>query len=90
MHELHAVVSGKVQGVGYRDFVQREARARGLTGWVKNLADGSVEVVAQGERDMLLKLTARLWKGPSVSRVDAVTTEWGNTTEMRGTFKIQS
>jgi acylphosphatase len=76
MQELHAIVSGRVQMVMMRDFVKRGARALGLTGYVKNLADGTVEVVAQGERDKLDKLTERMHKGSLLSQVEGVRVEW--------------
>jgi acylphosphatase len=69
---LTAVVHGIVQGVGFRWFVQREAAGLGLTGWTANLADGSVEVVAEGSPPELARLEEMLRAGPagaSVSRV---------------------
>jgi acylphosphatase len=77
MQELHAIVSGRVQMVMMRDFVQRSASKLGLTGYVKNLPDSTVEVVAQGERDVLEKLIERLRKGSMLSRVDNVAISWG-------------
>lgn len=76
MQELQAIVSGRVQGVMMRDFVQRSARKIGASGYVKNLEDGTVEVVAQGERVVLEKLIERLHKGSLFSRVDAVRVDW--------------
>ena len=75
MSEIKAskfVVKGRVQGVGYRWFVVSQAEALNLTGTVKNLPDGSVEVFAQGAIDSLFKLRELLNKGPSFSRVDQV------------------
>jgi acylphosphatase len=66
------VVRGRVQGVGFRWFVEREAHILGVAGWVRNNADGGVEVLAQGTRDQLLGLRARLREGPRAARVDAV------------------
>jgi acylphosphatase len=66
------VVRGRVQGVGYRWFVEREAHILGIAGWVRNNADGSVEVLAQGTRDQLSGLRSRLREGPRAARVDAV------------------
>ena len=66
------LVSGRVQGVGYRYFVMREASALGLTGHARNLPDGTVEVVAEGERRVLQTLEERLRDGPSFSEVDDV------------------
>jgi acylphosphatase len=66
------IVRGRVQGVGFRWFVEREAHILGIAGWVRNDADGSVEVLAQGTRDQLTGLRSRLRQGPRAARVDAV------------------
>ena len=66
------VVRGRVQGVGFRWFVEREAHILGIAGWVRNNSDGSVEVLAQGTRDQLSGLRSRLREGPRAARVDAV------------------
>jgi|SRR5580692_2452865 acylphosphatase len=66
------VVRGRVQGVGFRWFVEREAHILGIAGWVRNNADGSVEVLAQGTRDQLSGLHSRLREGPRAARVDTV------------------
>jgi len=65
-------VRGRVQGVGFRWFVEREAHILGIAGWVRNNHDGSVEVHAQGTRDQLSGLHGRLREGPRAARVDAV------------------
>jgi acylphosphatase len=69
------LVSGRVQGVGFRYFVLREARALGVAGWVRNLADGRVEVLAAGDDAVLQALEGRLWQGPPHARVGAVEAE---------------
>jgi acylphosphatase len=66
------VVRGRVQGVGFRWFVEREAHILGIAGWVRNNADGSVEVLAQGTQDQLSGLRTRLREGPRAARVDDV------------------
>lgn len=66
------LVQGRVQGVGYRYFVVLEAEALGVTGWVRNLLDGGVEVLACGRPDVVDALVGRLWAGPRLSRVTAV------------------
>jgi acylphosphatase len=66
------VVRGRVQGVGFRWFVEREAHILGIAGWVRNNPDGGVEVLAQGTRDQLSGLHSRLREGPRAARVDAV------------------
>jgi acylphosphatase len=68
----HFLVKGRVQGVGFRWFVQREAAEIGLRGWVRNTDDGHVEVVAAGEPDQLEDLQLALAKGSRGSRVDEV------------------
>jgi acylphosphatase len=70
-----AVVKGRVQGVGFRWFAERTARELGVRGWVRNLDDGSVETVAEGNDAAVAAYLARLEKGPHGSRVDAVAIE---------------
>src|SRR5260370_21933203 len=65
------LVRGRVQGVGFRWFVEREAHMLGIAGWVRNNHDGSVEVLAQGTQDQLSGLHSRLREGPRAARVDA-------------------
>ena len=69
---LHFLVKGRVQGVGFRWFVQREAAELGLNGWVKNTDQGDVELVAAGDEALLAELKVALRKGSRGSRVDAV------------------
>jgi len=66
------VVRGRVQGVGFRWFVEREAHILQIAGWVRNHPDGSVEVLAMGTRDQLIGLRSRLLEGPRAARVDGV------------------
>ena len=66
------LVRGRVQGVGFRWFVEREAHTLGVAGWVRNNHDGSVEILAQGTRDQLSGLHSRLREGPRAARVDSV------------------
>jgi acylphosphatase len=68
----HYLVKGRVQGVGFRWFVHREAAALELRGWVRNTEDGHVEVLAAGDAESLASLAAALRKGSRGSRVDAV------------------
>jgi acylphosphatase len=68
----HFLVKGRVQGVGFRWFVHREAAALALNGWVRNTEDGHVEVLALGEAEPLTELAQALRKGSRGSRVDAV------------------
>jgi acylphosphatase len=73
---LTAIVTGRVQGVGFRLWVYEYACQLGLRGWVRNLPDGNVEVVAQGSDDALASLRARIRKGPPFSRVTDVIESW--------------
>jgi len=66
------IVRGRVQGVGFRWFVEREAHILGIAGWVRNNPDSSVEVFAIGTRDQLAGLRSRLREGPRAARVDNV------------------
>lgn len=73
---FHAVVSGLVQGVNFRYFVLRRAGELGLTGYVRNLRDGSVEVVAEGDKDKLQALLEQMEVGPRSAHVKQVKVEW--------------
>ena len=66
------IVRGRVQGVGFRWFVDHEARQLGVNGWVRNNFDGSVEVLAMGNEQQLATLKQRLQRGPRAARVDEV------------------
>jgi acylphosphatase len=70
-----AVVRGAVHGVGFRFFAERTARALGVKGWVRNLPDGSVETVAEGDEIAVTEYLARLQRGPASARVDGVVVE---------------
>ena len=72
MSELHVRIIGVVQGVGFRWFVRERARRLGLSGWVKNLPDGSVEVAAAGDAGQLDLLRGELRRGPDGARVEAL------------------
>lgn len=73
---LHAVVEGRVQGVGFRAFVLERALKLGLTGWVRNRWDGTVEVVAEGLKADLEKLVTDLNRGPHTYTTSNVHSEW--------------
>ncbi|MBL9018178.1 MAG: acylphosphatase [Myxococcales bacterium] len=82
---VHAIVSGRVQGVSYRATTADEADGLGLTGWVRNLPDGRVELEAEGPDDAIAALLAWCAKGPPAARVTAVaTTELAPTGADRG------
>jgi acylphosphatase len=83
------LVRGRVQGVGFRWFVEREAHILGIAGWVRNNHDGSVEVLAQGTRDQLSGLHGRLREGPRAARVDAVEVSEARPIEGLKSFRIE-
>jgi acylphosphatase len=72
----HIWISGKVQGVFYRDNTRRWAFSMNLSGWVRNLPDGRVETLVEGEKDRIESLVKKLKIGPPLSRVEDVQTEW--------------
>lgn len=69
---IHAFVSGMVQGVSFRSETKRIAKNLGIKGWIRNLPDGRVEVLAEGEKDKIGALIEFLKKGPPAARVDNV------------------
>ena len=70
--QLYVLITGKVQGVGFRNFTQRNARQLGVNGYAKNLPNGKVEVVAEGDKAQLDMLIALLKRGPRFARVDSL------------------
>jgi len=85
---IHAYVSGIVQGVGFRYFVYRHAKMLGLKGFVRNLPDGRVEVVAEGEEENLRRLVSLLWQGPVGAYVKNVEVEWSEAKNEYSDFEI--
>ena len=73
---VHMKISGMVQGVFFRANTKRQAQALGIYGWVRNLTDGRVEIVAQGPREALAELIRWCQEGPSTARVDRVDIDW--------------
>jgi acylphosphatase len=88
MKEIKATISGKVQGVNFRNFVNQKASSLWLSGYVKNIPDYKLEVRAQGKEESLLKLIEHLHKGPFASKPSGVEVEWMNPTEKYNGFKI--
>lgn len=74
MTSLRAVITGRVQGVGYRDALKARAESLGVSGWVRNRRDGSVEAVLQGSRDAVEATLAWARRGPALARVSEVRT----------------
>lgn len=78
----HYLISGRVQGVGFRAFTQRQAAALGLRGWARNLADGRVEVVACGADGLLTEFEGKLRQGPSRGFVESLTSTIWQTNDL--------
>ena len=85
----HLYISGRVQGVFYRAHMRDEARRRGLTGWVKNLPDGRVEAVVEGEEEKIQELIDWAHLGPPAARVDDVEVHWEEPREEFDDFEIR-
>jgi acylphosphatase len=73
---LQVLISGRVQGVFYRAYTRDQARARGLTGWVRNLPDGRVAAVFEGDREQLKAMLAWCRQGPPYAHVDEILEDW--------------
>lgn len=86
---LEAKIRGTVQGVGFRAFVMREARSLGLTGYVKNEYDGSVEVIAEGWREELERLLSELRRGPRSASVSDVKASWSEPSREFEDFRVR-
>lgn len=74
MTAVHVIIEGRVQGVGFRAWVEREAKAKGLAGWVRNRAGGAVEAVFSGEDQAVRTMVEACGKGPRLAAVRAVKT----------------
>ncbi|HWQ04274.1 MAG TPA: acylphosphatase [Longilinea sp.] len=86
--QLHAIVDGRVQGVGFRYFVKMVAEELNLTGWVRNKMDGRVEVLAEGSRDTLETFLAALRRGSPSSFVSDVKVEWNPASQVFKRFNV--
>lgn len=86
---LEAQIEGRVQGVGFRYFVQREATRLGLNGWVRNLRSGGVQLVAEGPKSDLNSLLAIVRKGPPMAQVQRVDASWKQAKGEFGSFEIK-
>jgi acylphosphatase len=83
------LVRGRVQGVGFRWFVEREAAILGVAGWVRNNFDGTVEVLAMGSREQLAGMRSRLQEGPRAARVDNVEESGAEPVKGLNSFRIE-
>ena len=89
MQRIHLLITGDVTGVGFRYFALRRAQLLKLTGWVRNVSKGTVEVVAEGEKDKLQELIKRCNHGPDVAWVEKVEVKWGEATGEFTGFRIE-
>ncbi|MFZ2253352.1 MAG: acylphosphatase [Minisyncoccia bacterium] len=88
--EIHCIVKGKVQGVGYRDFVEHYAKEHSLNGWIKNNADGSVESVIQGTPDELKICIESLNQGSLLAKVESMSVDWRTPAKQFSDFSVRS
>jgi acylphosphatase len=86
--EIRCIVHGRVQAVGYRDFVQRNAKEHSVIGVVENKPDGTVEVIAQGTPDDLKEFIERLHEGSVLANVNSVSVEWRSPTKRFEDFTV--
>jgi acylphosphatase len=87
--EIFCVITGKVQGVGFRVYVESVSRERGVTGWVRNNREkGTVEVLFQGVPDVLKECIEDLQSGSVLSRVESVAVDWRTPKEQFSEFKV--
>ena len=88
MREIEAIISGRVQGVSFRDFVKKKADALWLSGTVENIPDFKVKVIAQGPEEKLERFLEHLRKGPFNAKVSNVEVSWDDVSERVQGFKI--
>jgi acylphosphatase len=88
-NRIHARIEGAVQGVGFRAFVEHYAASLGLKGWVRNLWDGSVETVAEGDPRTLERFLEALKRGPRSAHVTHVEVEWEQATGEFSSFTVR-
>ncbi len=88
--EIYCVVKGKVQRVGYRDFVEKKAQEFELTGWIKNKEDGSVEIVLQGFPEVLKHCIELLNQGSPLAQVEGLSVDWRTPEKQFTEFRVIS
>jgi acylphosphatase len=89
LRQLRMIVSGRVQGVGFRYTAREEAQGLALRGWVRNRPSGAVEIVAEGREDVLQMLAAWAHRGPLAAHVSRVHEEWSEYTGQFADFRIR-
>ena len=85
---VHVIITGKVQGVCFRMATKQEAEKHGVTGWVRNIIDGSVEAIFEGEKESIDLMLAWCWEGPPAAMVKKVETVWEEHKNEFQTFQI--
>jgi len=87
--KAHLFIDGRVQGVFYRGFTQELAESLGLKGWVRNLSDGRVEAVFEGDRDVIESAIRKCYVGPPASRVTNIDIQWETHTGEEKDFSVR-
>jgi acylphosphatase len=88
--EIHCTVQGRVQGVGYRDFIEGYAKDHALYGWIKNNENGSVEMVLQGTPDELKDCLEAIHQGSLLAKVEALSVDWRTPEKLYDEFRVIS
>lgn len=83
------IITGRVQGVGFREFVRSEAEARTLAGWVRNRHDGAVEALVAGSDESVDEVIAACWRGPPASRVADIRVETAGDADVPAEFTVR-
>lgn len=90
MISAHIIVNGRVQGVGFRYFVQRHANRLGLTGFVRNVQHGSsVEIIVEGEKRNLETIIELITKGPELAKVTGIDIQWSDSSNLFTSFEVR-
>ncbi len=89
MERVHLLVTGRVQGVWYRASTREQACSLGLVGWVRNLRDGRVEIVAEGSRELLESLVEWAHEGPPSAQVEDVASRWSEASLQFADFEVR-
>ena len=88
MNSIHVSIYGRVQGVGYRNWVQENAVPKKISGWARNASDGSVELFLQGEDDLVNELLSLCWEGPELADVEDVLAQDSQIDDSISVFEI--
>ena len=89
LERLHAIVHGRVQGVNFRGYTHQKAASLGVTGWIRNRADGTVETIAEGTESALTAYLEWLKTGPPSSDVERVDAMWGKASHEFDEFRVR-